>query len=183
MLATFNLAFAQEGGTMPATTVLIKTNKGDITVKLDADKAPNTVKNFLVYTNEGYYSGTVFHRVIPGFMIQGGGFDEKMDQKKTHAPIKIESNNGLKNRRGTLAMARTNDPDSATSQFFINLIDNDFLNYRSTTPQGFGYAVFGEVTQGMDVVDLIAKVPTGNRMGHQNVPVDPVIIESITVQP
>jgi len=183
MLATFNLALAQEGGTMPATTtVLIKTNKGDITVKLDAEKAPITVKNFLEYTNEGFYSNTLFHRVIPGFMVQGGGFDKNFTQKKTHAPIKNEANNGLKNKRGSLAMARTSDPDSASSQFFINLVDNDFLNFTSATPSGYGYAVFGEVIEGMDVVDAIAKVKTANRNGHQNVPVEDVFIESITVK-
>lgn len=184
MLAVFNVALAQEGGTMPTTmtTVLIKTNKGEITVKLDAEKAPITVKNFLEYVNEGYYSDTLFHRVIPGFMVQGGGFDKDFAQKKTHAPIKNEANNGLKNKRGSLAMARTSDPDSASAQFFINLVDNDFLNFTSATPSGYGYAVFGEVTQGMEVVDAIAKVKTANRNGHQNVPVEDVFIESITVQ-
>ncbi len=182
MLATFNLALAQEGGTMPATTVLIKTNKGEFTVKLDGDKAPITVKNFLEYVNEGYYSNTLFHRVIPGFMVQGGGFDKDFNQKKTHAPIKNEANNGLKNKRGSIAMARTSDPDSASSQFFINLVDNDFLNFTSATPSGYGYAVFGEVTEGMEVVDAIAKVKTANRNGHQNVPVEDVFIESVTVK-
>lgn len=182
MLATFNMALAQQGGTMPATTVLIKTNKGDITVKLDAEKAPVTVQNFLDYTKDGFYNGTIFHRVIPGFMIQGGGFDGSFSQKKTKDPIKNEAGNGLKNKRGSLAMARTSDPNSATAQFFINLTDNDFLNYTSATPQGYGYAVFGEVTEGMDVVDTIAKVQTGNKNGHQNVPVDNVVIESITVK-
>jgi peptidyl-prolyl cis-trans isomerase B (cyclophilin B) len=182
LLAVFNIALAQQGGSMPATTVLIKTNKGDITVKLDGDKAPITVENFLAYTKEGFYDGTIFHRVIPGFMIQGGGFDKNFDQKKTKAPIKNEAANGLKNKRGTLAMARTSDPNSATGQFFINLTDNDFLNYTSATPQGYGYAVFGEVTEGMDVVDAIAKVQTANRNGHQNVPVEEVVIESVTVK-
>jgi peptidyl-prolyl cis-trans isomerase B (cyclophilin B) len=182
MLAVFNIALAQEGGSMPATTVLIKTNKGDITVKLDGDKAPITVENFLAYTNEGFYNDTIFHRVIPGFMIQGGGFDKNFNQKKTKDPIKNEGANGLKNKRGTLAMARTSDPNSATAQFFINLSDNDFLNYTSATPQGYGYAVFGEVTEGMDVVDAIAKVKTANRNGHQNVPVEDVVIESVTVK-
>lgn len=181
MLATFNLALAQEGGVMPATTVLIKTNKGDITLTLDADKAPVTVQNFVDYTKAGFYDGTIFHRVIPGFMIQGGGFDKDFVQKKTNAPIKNEAANGLKNKRGSIAMARTSDPDSATAQFFINLVDNDFLNYRSATPAGYGYAVFGEVTSGMDIVDAIAKVKTDNRNGHQNVPVDNVVIESVTL--
>jgi peptidyl-prolyl cis-trans isomerase B (cyclophilin B) len=182
MLAIFGTALAQEGGTMPTTTVLIKTNKGDITLKLDAEKAPVTVENFVAYAKDGFYNGTVFHRVIPGFMIQGGGFDKDFAQKKTKDPIKNEAANGLKNKRGTIAMARTSDPNSATAQFFINLVDNDFLNYTSATPQGYGYTVFGEVTDGMTVVDEIAKVKTANKNGHQNVPVDNVVIESVTVQ-
>lgn len=192
MLAVFTTALAEqdEGDMMsdntPAATqsntVLIKTNKGDITVALDPEKAPVSVQNFLDYTKAGFYNGTIFHRVIPGFMIQGGGFDKDFVQKKTNAPIKNEAANGLKNKRGSLAMARTSDPDSATAQFFINLVDNDFLNYRSATPAGYGYAVFGEVTKGMDVVDAIAKVKTDTRNGHQNVPVDNVVIESITIQ-
>jgi len=193
MLAVFTTAFAQEGSMMSesesnatinyGTTVLIKTNKGDITVALDAEKAPVSVNNFIEYINQGFYNGTIFHRVIPGFMVQGGGFDKDFLQKKTNAPIKNEAANGLKNKRGSLAMARTSDPDSATAQFFINLVDNDFLNYRSATPAGYGYAVFGEVTKGMDVVDAIAKVKTDTRNGHQNVPVDAVVIESITFVP
>jgi peptidyl-prolyl cis-trans isomerase B (cyclophilin B) len=185
MLAVMNIALAEEGGTMPTTsnTVLVKTNKGDITIVLDAEKAPVTVQNFLEYTQQGFYNGTIFHRVIPGFMIQGGGFDKDFIQKKTNAPIKNEAANGLKNKRGSIAMARTQDPNSATGQFFINLVDNDSLNYRSATPAGYGYAVFGEVTSGMEVVDAIAKVKTDNRNGHQNVPVDNVVIESVTLVP
>lgn len=182
MLATFNLSLAEEGAIMPASTsVLVKTNKGAFTIKLDNEKAPISVENFVEYTKSGFYDETIFHRVIPGFMIQGGGFTKDFIQKETRAPIKNEAANGLKNKRGSIAMARTSDPDSATAQFFINLVDNDFLNYRSATPSGYGYAVFGEVTDGMDVVDAIAKVKTDNKNGHQNVPVEDVVIESVTV--
>lgn len=181
-LAPIGQLFANEGELMTAEKVVIKTNKGDITIKLDADKAPVSVDNFVRYAKDGHYNGTLFHRVIPGFMIQGGGFDTDFDQKSTNTPIKNEAGNGLKNKRGTLAMARTPDPDSATSQFFINLSDNDFLNFRNETPQGYGYAVFGEVTDGMDVVDTIAKVNTGSRMGHQDVPVDNVVIEEVVIE-
>lgn len=181
-LAPISQLFANEGELMTAEKVVIKTNKGDITIKLDADKAPVSVDNFVRYAKDGHYNGTLFHRVIPGFMIQGGGFDTDFDQKSTNDPIKNEAGNGLKNKRGTLAMARTPDPDSATSQFFINLSDNDFLNFRNETPQGYGYAVFGEVTDGMDVVDTIAKVNTGSRMGHQDVPVDNVVIEEVVIE-
>lgn len=162
--------------------VLMETNKGNITIELNAEKAPITVQNFLDYVNEGFYDGTIFHRVIDGFMIQGGGFDEKMAQKKTNAPIKNEADNGLSNDRGTLAMARTQVVDSATGQFFINLVDNDFLNHQGKTPQGYGYAVFGKVTEGMDVVDAIAKVATGNHGMHQDVPRQAVVITKATVQ-
>jgi len=161
--------------------VEIQTNKGTIQLELDAAKAPLTVENFVSYAKEGFYDGTIFHRVIPGFMIQGGGFTPDMNQKPTQAPIKNEADNGLKNETGTIAMARTPDPNSATAQFFINLADNDFLNFSAKTPQGWGYAVFGRVTAGMDVVNTIAKVPTGKHGQHQDVPTEPVIIESVRV--
>jgi cyclophilin family peptidyl-prolyl cis-trans isomerase len=154
---------------------------GSITVELDDEKAPITVKNFLDYAASGHYDGTIFHRVIDGFMIQGGGFTRAMDQKPTKAPIKNEASNGLTNKRGTIAMARTMVVDSATSQFFINLVDNDFLNFRAPTPQYYGYAVFGKVTDGMDVVDKIAKVKTGFAGPHQNVPEEPIVIKKVHV--
>ena len=159
----------------------IETSMGSITVELDDAKAPVTVKNFLDYAKSGHYDGTIFHRVIDGFMIQGGGFTKAMDQKPTKAPIKNEAANGLTNKRGTIAMARTMVVDSATSQFFINLVDNDFLNFRAPTPQYYGYAVFGKVTDGMDVVDKIAKVKTGFAGPHQNVPEEPVVIKKVHV--
>ena len=158
--------------------VLIETSLGNIKVELFADKAPVTVKNFLSYAEDKFYDGTIFHRVIPQFMIQGGGFTPQMQQKKTREAIKNESDNGLSNERGTLAMARTPDPDSATSQFFINLKDNTFLD-KAQSRDRVGYCVFGKVIDGMDVVDKIAGVRTGNRGGHQNVPVEPVIIKSV----
>lgn len=161
----------------------IETSMGSITLELDDAKAPVTVANFLDYAKSGHYDGTIFHRVIDGFMIQGGGFTKAMDQKPTKAPIKNEAVNGLLNKRGTIAMARTMVVDSATSQFFINLVDNDFLNFRAPTPQFFGYAVFGKVTDGMDVVDKIAKVKTGNSGMHQNVPEEPVVIKKVHVLP
>ena len=161
----------------------IETSMGSITLELDDAKAPVTVANFLDYAKSGHYDGTIFHRVIDGFMIQGGGFPKAMDQKPTKAPIKNEAANGLLNKRGTIAMARTMVVDSATSQFFINLVDNDFLNFRAPTPQFFGYAVFGKVTDGMDVVDKIAKVKTGNSGMHQNVPEEPVVIKKVHVLP
>ena len=155
--------------------VLLNTSMGEIEIELEAEKAPVSVKNFLEYVESGYYDGTVFHRVIPGFMIQGGGFNEGLSQKKTRAPIKNEADNGLHNVRGTLAMARTQNVDSATSQFFINHRDNDYLDHGS---RDFGYAVFAKVVRGMDVVDQIAQVPTGNRSMMQNVPLTPVKIVS-----
>lgn len=161
--------------------VTLKTNYGDIVITTFDDSAPKTVKNFLDYCKEGFYDGTIFHRVIDGFMIQGGGFESGMKQKKTHAEITNEANNGLKNTRGTLAMARTSDPHSASAQFFINVADNDFLNFRDETVQGFGYCVFAEVTEGMDVVDKIKKVATGRSGMHQDVPVDDVIITKILI--
>ena len=159
----------------------IETSMGSITLELDDTKAPVTVKNFIDYAKAGHYDGTIFHRVIDGFMIQGGGFTPAMEQKKTRDPIKNEATNGLFNARGTIAMARTSVVDSATSQFFINLVDNAFLNFRAPTPQYYGYAVFGKVTEGMDVVDRIAKVRTGFAGPHQNVPVEPVVIKKVTV--
>ncbi len=163
------------------TQVKMQTSKGPITLEMYEDKAPQTVENFLTYARNGFYDGTIFHRVIPGFMIQGGGFTPKMQQKKTRAPIKNEADNGLENDVGTIAMARTPDPNSATAQFFINLKDNDFLNFKSKTPQGWGYAVFGKVTDGMDVVKSIAGVKTGNVGPYQDVPKEPIIIEKVTV--
>jgi len=162
--------------------VTLETNKGDIRIELDAEKAPATVANFLEYARAGHYDNTVFHRVIGGFMIQGGGFDTSMKQKSTNAPVKNEADNGLKNVTGTIAMARTSDPHSATAQFFINVSDNAFLDFKSPTPQGWGYAVFGKVTDGMDVVRSIEKVQTGNKVGHQDVPLTDVIINKVTIE-
>ena len=159
--------------------VLIETPMGEILVELWPDKAPETVANFLKYVDEEFYDGLIFHRVIKGFMIQGGGFTPDMRQKPTRPPIKNEAGNGLKNERGTLAMARTNVVDSATSQFFINVADNDFLNHRSNSPDAFGYAVFARVIDGMEVVDKIVAVKTGRSGPHSDVPVEPIIIESI----
>ncbi|WP_346427519.1 peptidylprolyl isomerase [Paenalcaligenes hominis] len=161
--------------------VLLKTNKGDITLELDAEKAPKTTENFLNYVNNGFYNGTIFNRVINNFMVQGGGFEVGMKQKETQNPIENEANNGLKNEVYTVAMARTNDPHSATAQFFINVQNNDFLNHTNPTPNGWGYAVFGKVVDGTDVVDTIKGVKTGSKGFHQDVPVEDVIIESATV--
>ena len=157
--------------------VRLTTSVGDIRIELDREKAPVSVENFLSYVEAGFYEGTVFHRVIPGFMVQGGGFTPDLQQKPTRAPIKNEAGNGLRNERGTLAMARTNVVDSATAQFFVNVVDNEFLNHTSPDPQGFGYAVFGRVIEGMDVVDQIVKKPTATRGVHQNVPVEPILIQ------
>ena len=159
----------------------IETSLGTITLELDDEKAPVTVKNFIDYAKAGHYDGTIFHRVIDGFMIQGGGFDRSMNQKPTNAPIKNEAANGLKNNRGTIAMARTMIVDSATSQFFINLVDNGFLDFTAPTVQGYGYAVFGKVTDGMEVVDAIAKVKTGFFGPHQNVPEESIVVKKIHV--
>ena len=161
--------------------VTMETSMGKIELELDDAKAPKTVANFIAYAKAAHYDGTIFHRVIPNFMIQGGGFNKEMDQKKTNDPIKNEADNGLKNLRGTIAMARTMVVDSATSQFFINLVDNGFLDFRGPHPSMYGYAVFGKVTSGMDVVDKIAAVRTGNHGMHQNVPVEPVTIKKVTV--
>jgi cyclophilin family peptidyl-prolyl cis-trans isomerase len=154
-----------------------KTSAGDFTVELFEKEAPESSANFLSYVDDGHYAGTIFHRVIPGFMIQGGGFATGMEQKETRAPIRNEATNGLENLRGTLAMARTSDVHSATAQFFINLVDNDFLNHQ---PGNYGYAVFGRVTSGMDVVDAIAGVATTRRRGHGDVPVEDVVVHSVT---
>ena len=159
--------------------VLIETSMGNIKMELDEAKAPITVKNFLSYVDEKFYDGAIFHRIINNFMIQGGGFTQDMQQKKTKAPVKNEAGNGLKNKRGTIAMARTMVVDSATAQFFINVIDNDFLDHRDETPQGFGYAVFGKVSEGMDVVDKIKAVRTGSKMGSSDVPLEAVVIKSV----
>ena len=161
--------------------VKLTTGHGAITLKLDAEKAPKTVANFLAYVEAGHYDGTVFHRVIKNFMIQGGGMEPGMNQKPCKAPIENEAANGLKNKRGTVAMARTNDPHSATAQFFINVVDNDFLDFKAPMGQGWGYCVFGEVVEGMDVVDAIRAVRTGNKGFHQDVPVDDVVIEKAEV--
>ena len=159
--------------------VKLHTNFGIITLKLDADKAPVTVASFIEYARAGHYDNTVFHRVIPNFMIQGGGFAPGMRQKDANAPIKNEADNGLKNKRGTVAMARTSDPHSATAQFFINVVDNDFLNFQSPMGNGWGYCVFGEVTEGLDVVDAIKAVRTGRSGFHQDVPLEDVVIERV----
>lgn len=161
--------------------VKLQTNFGTITLDLDAEKAPETVANFLQYVNDGFYNGTIFHRVIDGFMVQGGGFMPDMMQKATRDTIKNEANNGLKNDNYTIAMARTPNPHSASSQFFINASDNSFLDFTAETQQGWGYCVFGKVVEGQDVIDKIKKVRTGNKGGHQDVPVEPVIIESAEV--
>lgn len=163
------------------TTVQMKTTLGDMTIELDADAAPVSVKNFLEYARDGYYDGTIFHRVIKDFMVQGGGMDKNLKPKPNNDPIINEAANGLKNDRGTLAMARTSDPDSATSQFFINHKDNDFLNYTGPSPDKIGYAVFGRVTDGMDVVDAIAAVKTTRAGYYDDVPAEPVEILSVTV--
>ena len=157
------------------------TNKGVIDIELDHERAPKTAANFERYVKEGFYDGVIFHRVIPGFMIQGGGFEPGLVQKETHEPIENEAANGLKNDKYTIAMARTSDPHSATAQFFINVVDNDFLNHTAPTAQGWGYAVFGKVVAGQDVVDAIAGVPTTSHYPHQDVPVEPVIIKKAVI--
>lgn len=157
------------------------TTYGNIVIELNAEKAPVTVANFIDYVESGHYDGLIFHRVIDGFMIQGGGMDSEMNEKRTGTPIKNEADNGLKNTTGTIAMARTSDPHSATAQFFINVRDNDFLNYTSPTPQGWGYAVFGQVIDGMDVVNQIKGVPTGRFGYHADVPTEPIVINSAKV--
>jgi len=183
MLFLFStLSFATEKPMSDTQTkVRMTTSLGAIVIELDSAKAPVTSANFIDYVKSGFYDGTIFHRVIPGFMAQGGGFDTSFNQKATQAPIKNEADNGLKNDRGTIAMARTNDPNSATAQFFINYKDNGFLNHTSPTPSGWGYAVFGKVVEGMDVVDEMAKQPTGNRGGHQDVPKTDIVIEKAEI--
>ena len=185
LLSLAQLSFAQTEDTQPMAKssehpiVLIKTTKGDIKIELYADKAPVSVKNFLQYVNEGFYNHTVFHRVIPGFMIQGGGFTKDLKTKVTHASIANEADNGLKNERGTLAMARTSDVNSASAQFFINGANNEFLNFKNKTSAGYGYAVFGKVIEGMDIVDKIISVKTSSQGGYSDVPVEAVeIIEA-----
>jgi cyclophilin family peptidyl-prolyl cis-trans isomerase len=159
--------------------VILDTTKGQILIELYPDKAPETVKNFLAYVDTGHFNGTIFHRVIPNFMIQGGGFTSDMQQKPTRPPIKIESDNGVKNQRGTIAMARTQDPNSATAQFFINSVDNTFLDFTAKTDKGWGYTVFGKVVQGMEVVDEISKAKTGSKGMHRDVPLETVAMTSV----
>ncbi|MCK6426120.1 MAG: peptidyl-prolyl cis-trans isomerase [Burkholderiaceae bacterium] len=179
--AVFCLGAALASGAWAQQKVRLATSMGDIVVELDAAKAPRTVANFVEYVKAGHYDGTVFHRVIPNFMIQGGGMDEKMAEKPTRSPIALESRNGLSNVRGSVAMARTMVPDSATAQFFINVKDNAFLD-QPNSRDGHGYAVFGKVVAGMDVVDKIKAVPTGNRGPHQNVPLEPVTIKKASLE-
>lgn len=178
LLCTLGFSHADE-----TVQVSMMTNKGEIILELYPEKAPETVKNFVNYVENGFYDGLIFHRVIPGFMIQGGGFDKDMTQKETDAPIKNEADNGLENTIGTIAMARTNDPNSATSQFFINTANNNFLDFKSATAQGYGYAVFGKVIEGMDAVNAIEKVETTTKGFHQNVPVDAMLIEAVKILP
>lgn len=178
VLASIGVATANSGDKV---MVEMHTSKGLITLELDAEKAPVTVANFIEYVNSGHFDGTIFHRVIPGFVIQGGGLESGMKEKPTQAPIENEADNGLKNVTGSICMARTNDPHSATSQFFINLKDNQFLDHTEKSPQGWGYAVFGQVTGGMDVVEAIAAVQTGNAGFHQDVPVEDIVVEKVTI--
>jgi len=185
LLAGASLLFTAAGYAQntAAPRVKLATSAGDIVLQLDAAKAPKSVENFLAYVKKGHFNGTIFHRVIPGFMIQGGGFDANMAQKPTDKPIENEAGNGLKNDKYTLAMARTPHPHSASAQFFINVADNAFLNHTAPTPQGWGYAVFGKVVEGMDVVDKISTVTTGSKGMHQNVPLSPITINAATVLP
>ena len=178
ILAMVAGAAAEEVASNPQ--VVFHTTKGDIVIELWPEQAPKTVENFLAYANSGFFSGTIFHRVIPGFVIQGGGFTADMKQKPTQPPIQNEADNGLNNLRGTLSMARTSNPHSATSQFFVNLTDNRSLD--QPTGGGWGYAVFGEVVEGMDVVDAIAAVPTGNVGGYRDVPKEPIVVETVTIR-
>ena len=161
--------------------ITIETSHGNITINLDFENTPKTAENFVSYAKDGFYDGTIFHRVINGFMIQGGGFDADMKQKSPNTPIKNEASTGKKNKRGSIAMARTSDPHSATAQFFINVADNDFLNFSSESSNGWGYCVFGEVTEGMDVVDKIKSAATTTHRGHENVPNDAIVIKKVTV--
>jgi len=180
LLAAMTLSMTEEAAAAP-TQVLMKTSKGEVVIELYPDKAPRTVENFLQYVRDGFYSGTIFHRVIDGFMVQGGGMTDNMSEKPTRAPIPLESRNGLANVRGTVAMARTMVPDSATAQFFVNVKDNTFLD-QPNARDGHGYAVFGRVVEGMEVVDRIKAVPTATRPPHQNVPVTPVVIRKATLE-
>ena len=181
-LSFFFLSFSISSVAADTVKIKMTTNQGDIFLELYPDKAPKTVENFVKYADSHFYRKTIFHRVIGGFMIQGGGFTNAQDRKKVpYPPVKNEADNGLKNDRGTIAMARTRDPQSATAQFFINLKDNDFLNHTNKTMNGWGYTVFGKVTKGMDVVDKIAQVKTTKTAGQQNIPVDPIYIEDIEV--
>ena len=180
LFTTLSIATENKMSETPS-KVKLTTSLGDIIIQLNSEKAPISAENFLTYVKEGFYNGTIFHRIIPGFMAQGGGFDTDFNQKAVHASIKNEADNGLKNNRGTLAMARTPDPDSATAQFFISYKDNSFLDHTSKTPNGWGYAVFAEVIEGMDIVDSMADVATGNRGGHQDVPKEDIIIEKAEV--
>lgn len=180
-LLTINGAYAEAGKAQPHDAIVtVETSLGDFRVKLLPARAPQTVANFIEYVNASFYNSTVFHRVISGFMIQGGGFDTDFQRKSTRPPLPNEANNGLRNRRGTLAMARTSDPHSATSQFFVNLVDNGFLDFQSESARGWGYAVFGEVIDGMGTVDDIATTPTGNRNGMPNVPLEHIVIQDIS---
>ena len=172
-----------EAGTPASPRVALETSKGRIVLELDAARAPKTVENFLAYVRAGHYDGTIFHRVIDGFMVQGGGFTAEMQQKPTRPPVENEADNGLKNLRGTVAMARTNDPHSASAQFFVNHVDNSFLDHTAKDLRGWGYAVFGKVVEGMEVVDAIAKVATATRSPMENVPVEPVVITKATILP
>lgn len=183
MLCSFTTSLIAKENKMSDTASKVKltTSLGTIVIQLNSEKAPISSANFLTYVKEGFYNGTIFHRVIPDFMAQGGGFDTKFEQKATHAEIQNEADNGLKNKRGTLAMARTNAPHSASSQFFINYKDNSFLDHTGKNASGWGYAVFGEVVEGMDVVDAMAKVPTGNRGHHGDVPKTDIVIEKAEV--
>lgn len=178
LLVSIGVATANSGDKV---MVEMHTSKGLITLELDAEKAPVTVANFIEYVKSGHFDGTIFHRVIPGFVIQGGGMESGMKEKPTQPPIENEADNGLKNVTGSICMARTNDPHSATSQFFINLKDNQFLDHTEKNPQGWGYAVFGQVTDGMDVVEAIAAVQTGNAGFHQDVPVEDIVVEKVTI--
>jgi len=178
LFLTTTLSFASENKMSDTQNkVKLTTSLGEIIIQLNSEKAPNTSENFITYVKEGFFTGTIFHRIIPGFMAQGGGFDTDFNQKPVHAPIENEADNGLKNNRGTLAMARTGDPHSATAQFFINYKDNSFLDHTAPNSQGWGYAVFAEVIEGMDIVDKMADAATGNRGGHQDVPKEDIVIE------
>lgn len=172
-----------EAAAPSAPRVALDTSKGRIVLELDAARAPQTVENFLAYVRDGHYDGTVFHRVIDGFMVQGGGFTAEMQQKPTRPPVANEADNGLKNLRGTVAMARTNDPHSASAQFFVNTVDNSFLDHTGKDIRGWGYAVFGKVVEGMEVVDAITKVRTATRSRMENVPVEPIVIQKATILP